>query len=222
MLLAPKTHSVHSNVATAPDQLPNHHSSWSHGAESQSQTFTVHTCLPQTVFVKYQCICCPGGFPNSSCTIHTIHSFFLSVFYEFFLDFFVISPSRSKRKLFLVHDFVLLLQQTTFRAPFSKERSRRHWVQVQNGMLWLELTPYTLLWDSSTRNWSGDGVRVSPLNTGWCLPCLDVPLHVKGQMVRPGETSVTVTAFKWLCPSVLPEVSGQLVAPCKTPLTALP
>lgn len=57
------------------------------GAESQSQTFTVHTCLPQTVFVKYQCICCPGGVPNSSCTIHTIHSFFLSVFYDFFLFF---------------------------------------------------------------------------------------------------------------------------------------
>lgn len=140
----------------------------------------------------------------------------------FFKIFFVKSPSRSKRKLFLVHDFVLLLQQTTFRAPFSKERSRRHWVQVQNSMLWLELTPYTLLWDSSTRNWSGDGVRVSPLNAGWCCPCLDVPLHVKGQMVRPGETSVTVTAFKWLCPSVLPEVSGQLIASCKTPLTALP
>lgn len=74
-----------------PDQpLDRHHSrvspasSWSHGAVSQSQTFTVHTCLPQTVFVKYQCICCPGGVPNSSCTIHTIHSFFLSVFYDFF------------------------------------------------------------------------------------------------------------------------------------------
>lgn len=33
---------------------------------------------------------------------------------------------------------------------------------------------------------------------------------------------VTVTAFKWLCPGVLPEVSGQLVASCKTPLAALP
>lgn len=91
VLLAPKTHSVHSNMATAPDQPPDHRnsrvspaSSWSHGAVSQSQTFTVHTCLPQTVFVKYQCICCPGGVPNSSCTIHTIHSFFLSVFYVFF------------------------------------------------------------------------------------------------------------------------------------------
>lgn len=33
---------------------------------------------------------------------------------------------------------------------------------------------------------------------------------------------VTVTAFEWLRPSVLPKVSGQLVAPCKTPLAALP
>lgn len=92
VLLAPKTHSVHSNMATAPDRPQTRHhacvsptSCWSRGAESQSQTFTVHTCLPQTVFVKYQCICCPGGVPNSSCTIHTIHSFFLSVFYDFFL-----------------------------------------------------------------------------------------------------------------------------------------
>lgn len=70
-----------------------------HAGPSQSQTFTVHTCLPQTVFVKYQCICCPGGVPNSSCTIHTFHSFFLSVFYVFcfFRFFFVKSPSRSKR-----------------------------------------------------------------------------------------------------------------------------
>lgn len=60
-----------------------------HTGPCQSQTFTVHTCLPQTVFVKYQCICCPGGVPNSSCTIHTIHSFFLSVFYLFcFFRFF--------------------------------------------------------------------------------------------------------------------------------------
>lgn len=33
---------------------------------------------------------------------------------------------------------------------------------------------------------------------------------------------VTVAAFEWLRPSVLPKVSGQLVAPCKTPLAALP
>lgn len=103
--------------------------------------------------------------------------------------------------------------------------------QVQNGMLWLELTPYTLLWDSSTRRPIGRRRHrffSSPLKPSptlcWLVarPALDVPLHVKSQMVRPGETSVTVTAFKWLCPSVLPEVSGQLVASCKTPLTALP
>lgn len=43
-------------------------------------------------------------------------------------------------------------------------------------------------------------------------------------MLRDKQPSlpVTVTAFKWLCPGVLPEVSGQLVASCKTPLAALP
>lgn len=33
---------------------------------------------------------------------------------------------------------------------------------------------------------------------------------------------VAVTAFEWLCSSVLPEVSGEFVTPCKAPLTALP
>lgn len=39
----------------------------------------------------------------------------------------------------------------------SKETSRRHWVfgMVQNGMLWLEHTPATLLWDSSTKRLVG-------------------------------------------------------------------
>lgn len=49
---------------------------------SQSQTFTVHTCLPQ----KYQCICCQGGVPKTSCIIHTNHSFFyVCVSFTFFV-----------------------------------------------------------------------------------------------------------------------------------------
>jgi len=41
-------------------------------------------------------------------------------------------------------------------------------------------------------------------------------------MNEVGSVPVTVTAFEWLCPGVLPEVSGQLVASCKTPHAALP
>lgn len=33
---------------------------------------------------------------------------------------------------------------------------------------------------------------------------------------------VAVTAFKWLCSSVLPEVSGEFIASCKAPLAAFP
>lgn len=39
---------------------------------------------------------------------------------------------------------------------------------------------------------------------------------------RTSGLPVTVIAFEWLGPCVLPEVSGQLVAPCKAPLAALP
>lgn len=51
---------------------------------------------------------------------------------------------------------------------------------------------------------------------------LDVPLHVQRQVVGTRETPVAVTAFEWLCSSVLPEVSGEFIAPCKAPFTALP
>lgn len=36
--------------------------------------------LTSDSFVKYQCICCPGDVPKTSCTIHTNHSLFLCVF----------------------------------------------------------------------------------------------------------------------------------------------
>lgn len=139
-----------------------------------------------------------------------------------------------------IHDFVLLLQQTTFRAPFSEERSRRHWVSVwcKTACFGWNTLPPPCSGTVQPRDWSGGGVCLhfffpsSPLFKTFFFPhfvallgahpALDVPLHVKSQMVRPGETSVTVTAFKWLCPGVLPEVSGQLIASCKTPLAALP
>lgn len=36
------------------------------------------------------------------------------------------------------------------------------------------------------------------------------------------HSPVAVAAFEWLCSSVLPEVSGKLIAPCKAPFTAFP
>lgn len=165
--------------------------------------------------------------------IQIIHSFCLLL--SFFFVFFVCCKSFSIKKISSpIHDFVLLLQQTTFGAPFSKERSRRHWVSVwcKTACFGWNTLPPLCSGTVQPRDWSGDGIcfcffpliKFSPLLrclVGAC-PVLDVPLHVKSQMVRPGETSVTVTAFKWLCPSVLPEVSGQLVASCKTPRAAFP
>lgn len=49
-----------------------------------------------------------------------------------------------------------------------------------------------------------------------------VSLHVQSQMVRSGETSVTMCALKWLGTGVFSEVSGQFITSCKTPRTALP
>lgn len=73
-------------------------------------------------------------------------------------------------------------------------------------MLWLEHSPATLLWDSSTKRLVGRRrlftffFPSSPLFKTFfsphfvaslgAHPALDVPLHVKSQMVRPGETSV--------------------------------
>lgn len=47
--------------------------------------------------VKYQCICCPGDVPKTSCTIHTNHSLFLFVFYLFFCLFFVCKSISIKK-----------------------------------------------------------------------------------------------------------------------------
>ena len=105
--------------------------------------------------------------PKTSCTIHTNHSLFvlfLFLFLFFFLLFFSMDvhfdeekKKKKRQKRVIIRVFVFSLQQTTFRAPFSKKRSRRHWVfsMVQNGMLWLEHTPATLLWDSSTKRLVG-------------------------------------------------------------------
>lgn len=218
----PETHSVHSNTGTSP--RPSIHpstrsspilSSLSRpGPVSQSQTFTVHTCLPQTVFlfVKYQCICCPGDVPKTSCTIHTNHSFFLCFFFLFFflIFFCVVSPSRSNSS---IHDFVHLSQQTTFRAPFSKERSRRHWVSVwcKTACFGWNTLPPLCSGTVQPRDWLGDGGFIFPFAAlvGRCSPCSRCASSCEepdGQTWRSvwgdkgkekEEESIAATQMKW-------------------------
>lgn len=156
-------------------------------------------------FVKYQCICCPGAVPKTSCTIHTHHSLVLFVFYRFYL--FVCCKSFSNpKKFFPIHDFVLIATENLQSAFLQREvLEALGFSMVQNGMLWLEHTPTTLLWDSSTKRLVGrwcffllffstfKNLLKKNNNNGvaWLVlaPALDVPLHVKSQMVRPGETS---------------------------------
>lgn len=46
--------------------------------------------------------------------------------------------------------------------------------------------------------------------------------HVERQVVRTGETSVTVGTLEWFAASVLPEVSRQFVRAGEPPFAALP
>lgn len=136
--------------------------------------------LASDSLVKYQCICCLGDVPKTSCTIRTNHSLFNCLFFLFLLFFLfsfvflcvsvcVLSPSQSKKKTkrkkptkknLPIHDFVLLLQQTTFRAPFSEERSRRHWVSVwcKTACFGWNTLPPPCSGTVQPRDWSGGGV----------------------------------------------------------------
>ena len=49
-----------------------------------------------------------------------------------------------------------------------------------------------------------------------------MPLHVQGEVVRPGEAPVAVLALEGLEASVLAVVPCQLVGPCEPPLAAVP
>lgn len=149
---------IHQSVSSPQNKL---FLSLPRGPVSQPQTFTVHTCLPQTVFVKYQCICCPGGVPpKTSCTIHTHHSLF---FFCFFLSFFVCvcckSFSKSKMIFFSPTSMILSFFVATdnLQSAFLQREvpEALGFSMVQNGMLWLEHTPATLLWDSSTERLVG-------------------------------------------------------------------
>lgn len=99
-------------------------------------------------------------------------SFFFcwSVFFFTFCVFFCVKSIFRQKKKKTSSPFshpnspcpsVILVLSSQDRQPSerlsSKETSRRHWVfgMVQNGMLWLEHTPATLLWDSSTKRLVG-------------------------------------------------------------------
>lgn len=49
-----------------------------------------------------------------------------------------------------------------------------------------------------------------------------MPLHVKRQMVRPGEGALTQVALERPVSGVFPEMTGQLVGAGEFPTTALP
>lgn len=89
-----------------------------------------------------------------------------------------------------IHDFIFSHQNTFIKGSW------RQLGRVQNGMLWLEQASLI------TRLFSLEALaHMSHRFTG-----SEVSLHVKGKMIRPGETPVTMRALERLCPSVLSEV----------------
>lgn len=99
--------------------------------------------------------------------------------------------------------FLILFISTTSQSAFIPGLTEAQ-DMVQNGMLWLEHAPPISLQGQVNQEAGQDTTHPQREATARS----EVPLHVQGQVVRPRETPVTVTAFKWLCTSVLPEVSG--------------
>lgn len=101
--------------------------------------------------------------PKTSCTIHTNHSLFVLFLFLFFFFLWMstlMKKKKKKEKRFIIREFVFSLQQTTFRAPFSKERSRRHWVSVwcKTACFGWNTLPPLCSGTVPPRDWSGDGV----------------------------------------------------------------
>lgn len=100
-------------------------------------------------------------------------------------------------------NFVFLVATDNLQSAFLQREVPQAlgFSMVQNGMLWLEHTPATLLWDSSTKRLVGRWrwfhslefvffFISSPFRAALVAPLdLDVPLHVKSQMVGSRETS---------------------------------
>lgn len=159
----------------------------SQGAGSPISDIHSAHMLTSDSFVKYQCICCPGDVPQNIMH-HTYKSFtlFVCLLLFFFSSFFCVccksfsikkENKQTKKNIFPIHDFVLLLQQTTFRAPFSKERSRRHWVSVwcKTACFGWNTLPRLRSGTVQPRDWSGDGIcffHFSPLKLSPCAASL--------------------------------------------------
>lgn len=49
-----------------------------------------------------------------------------------------------------------------------------------------------------------------------------VSFHVQGQMIRTWEAAITIAALEGFCSCVFAIMTCKLIAPCKSPFTALP
>lgn len=151
---------------------------------------------------------------RESFTLFVCVVFYLDFFFVFFCVC-VLSPSRSNRKkkkkkeefFFPIHDFVLLLQLDNLQSAFLQREvpealgfqygAKRHALAGthsrhsalgqfnqetgrETAFVFLSSTFETFFFPLSLR--CSVGARAP-------TPLLDVPLHVKGQMVGPGETS---------------------------------
>lgn len=90
--------------------------------------------------------------------IHPLSFIFFCYFFLWMSTF--VKKKKKGKKDFSSVNFVFSLQQTTFRAPFSKERSRRHWVSVwcKTACFGWNTLPPLCSGTVPPRDWSGDGV----------------------------------------------------------------
>lgn len=204
-----RAHSVHSMVGTS------YPSRRLRGSRSANRRHSQCTRARLQQFRKVPVYLLPWRCPQKHHApyIPIIHPlsfiFFLLVFFFLWMSTFVKKKKRKKEKRFLIREFCFLVATDNLQSAFLQREVPQAlgFSMVQNGMLWLEHTPATLLWDSSTKRLVG---RWRLFHSGFvCLffspllllhllaaaaflghPALDVPLHVKSQMVGPGETSV--------------------------------
>ncbi len=127
--------------------------------------------------LKYQCIS-PGVVPKHHAPYNTpfIRSFFAFLFYIFV---FFINHPRFFIRDFVPSFFVSTTSQSAFFPGLTEAQD-----MVQNGMLWLEHTPPHFLQGQVNQ----EAVQDTTYPQHEAAACSKVPLHVQGQVVRPGET----------------------------------